>query len=120
MSARLGCVLGTIARWETVTQPPSAALTVLRDWAQEREYSDLADVFSKALERRTRTEPVLVQKAREEQLKWAQLDVLLSEIQGAAERLKDQGSPDGKRIYDLANDMWQALDQIHLTSWRSK
>ena len=120
MAGRLGCSLQTIARWETVMEPQSAALAVLCNLAAENHYHDLAYLFGKARERLKRTQPVIAQKAHEEQRRWAQIDVLLAEIQTIAERLEDQGNPDGKRIYDLGNDMWQALEQIYLTSWRSK
>jgi transcriptional regulator with XRE-family HTH domain len=120
MATRLGCSLQTIARWETIMEPQSAALIVLRDLAEEKKYADLAKVFAKTLERVKRTQPVVAQKAHEEQVRWAQVDVLLAEIQNIAEGLRDQGNIDGKRIYDLGNDMWQALEQIHLMSWRNK
>jgi hypothetical protein len=120
MATRLGCALQTIARWETTKEPQSAALTVLEGLATDKRYSDLAGVFAKAQKRTKRTQPVLAQKAYEEQSRWVQIDGLLAQMQTIAERLKDQGSADGKQIYDLANDMWIVLEQIHLMSWRSK
>ena len=120
MATRMGCALQTIARWETTMVPPSAALSLLHGLATEEKHSDLALVFAKALERAKRAQPVLAQKAQEEQMRWSQVGYLVAEIQTIAQRLKDQGNADGKQIYDLANDMWLVLEQIHLTSWRSK
>jgi transcriptional regulator with XRE-family HTH domain len=120
LARQLKVSLPTVGKWETTTPPTAVALAVLYKLAADNGHEKLARVFDTALEQLKATRPRIVQDIRQEQMRWTQIDMLLGEIQTEAERLKDQGSPDGKRIYDLANDMWQVLAEIHLWSWRNK
>ena len=122
MAERLGCVLQSVARWETSSRPQSiTVLAALRDLAEREKHPDLAAVFGKAVdENLSRTHPRIAFKLVDARERLARLDASVSEIQTIAQEMKERGEPDGQRIYDLCNDMWETLQSIHATNWRTK
>lgn len=120
MAQLLDVETATVGRWEIANGPTNIVLVRLLEIAEERSYAELAKVFKDALERMKKAQPRKARDIDQERLRWAALDGHLGDIQQEAERLKAEGHPSGKVIYDLCNDMWVVLEEIQKWSWRNR